>query len=184
MTDNLTEKQEMACRLYGLEGKTKSDAYRGAYNTVNMKPATINRKAKKLFDEGKIRARVNQLKEERCERLNYDADQLLKQLSGMLNADILDIYDTDIGSIKPLDEWPLIWRQRLDLLETQEIFTKGTDNKSVIGKIIKVKFIPVSKLLELVGKHVNVGAYSKTHKHDLVDNLTEKLTNAIRRRDD
>ena len=47
----LTPKQERFAQLVA-GGTNQSDAYRGAYNTSRMKPATVNREAKALAPEG------------------------------------------------------------------------------------------------------------------------------------
>lgn len=57
----LTLKQEAFCQRY-IETGNASEAYRLAYNASGMKPASINRKAKELTDNGKIAARVAELK--------------------------------------------------------------------------------------------------------------------------
>jgi hypothetical protein len=61
----LTIKQEKFCRAYvsTAEGNA-SEAYRTAYNTENMKNATINRRATELTQHGMIKARIDQLKAE------------------------------------------------------------------------------------------------------------------------
>ena len=56
----LTDKQEKFCRAY-VKLTNITAAYKQAYNTSNMKPDTINRKASFEFAKGKIRARIMQL---------------------------------------------------------------------------------------------------------------------------
>ena len=57
---DLMLKQEAACWAY-VETGDKSEAYRRAYNIANMKPATVYRLAKRLFDQAKIGTRVEAL---------------------------------------------------------------------------------------------------------------------------
>ena len=57
----LTAKQEAFCLAY-LETGNASAAYRTAYNAQNMAPATINRKAAYLIADGKIAARLAELR--------------------------------------------------------------------------------------------------------------------------
>lgn len=57
----LTPKQEMFCLTY-LETGNASAAYRSAYNIAKMKSGTVNRKAKELLDNGKITARLDELR--------------------------------------------------------------------------------------------------------------------------
>lgn len=61
----LTIKQDKFCRAYvtTAEGNA-SEAYRTAYNAENMKNATIHKRSKELMHNGKITARIEQLKAE------------------------------------------------------------------------------------------------------------------------
>lgn len=58
---SLTPKQEAFCLAY-LETGNASEAYRRAYNAENMKPESINRKAKDVIDNVKIAARLAELR--------------------------------------------------------------------------------------------------------------------------
>ena len=58
---SLTPKQEAFCLAY-LETGNASEAYRRAYDAENMKPESINRKAKDVIDNVKIAARVAELR--------------------------------------------------------------------------------------------------------------------------
>lgn len=75
----LTAKQEAFCLAY-LETGNASEAYRKAYNAENMKPETVNRKAKELLDHGKISARIEALQEDHRERHKITVDDLLSEL--------------------------------------------------------------------------------------------------------
>jgi phage terminase small subunit len=57
----LTQKQEAFAVAYIASGNA-SDAYRQAYNSGGMAAATVNRKAKELMDNGKITARIEELR--------------------------------------------------------------------------------------------------------------------------
>jgi hypothetical protein len=59
-TNDLTPKQQHFCQAV-VSGCTMSDAYREAYNTANMKPATVNREAHALMTDPKITTRVQRL---------------------------------------------------------------------------------------------------------------------------
>ena len=61
----LTAKQEAFCIEYVKGGsKSFSDAYRAAFSCAHMKPSTINTKASVLAQNGKIRARIDELRAE------------------------------------------------------------------------------------------------------------------------
>jgi phage terminase small subunit len=57
----LTGKQEKFCQCIA-DGMTQADAYRTAYNAVNMKPESVQVKACELTKDGKISVRVAELK--------------------------------------------------------------------------------------------------------------------------
>ena len=59
----LTPKQESFCQRY-METGNASEAYRLSYDAAGMKPESINRKAKELIDNGKIAARLSELRAE------------------------------------------------------------------------------------------------------------------------
>ena len=75
----LTPKQENFCLAY-LETGNASEAYRRAYDAENMTTDTISRKAKELLDNGKITARLSELREPVMKRHNVTVDSLIAEL--------------------------------------------------------------------------------------------------------
>lgn len=75
----LTPKQEAFALAY-IELGNASEAYRKAYNAKNMKPDSVNRKAKELLDNGKIAARINNLRADHVERHKITVDDLIREL--------------------------------------------------------------------------------------------------------
>lgn len=59
----LTQKQENFVKNIVFEGMTYSDAYRSAYSTSKMSDKTINEKASALANDGKITARMAELRD-------------------------------------------------------------------------------------------------------------------------
>jgi len=96
-----------------------------------------------------------------AERLHISADWVLMRLIRETQADLADIF-TDTGALKPVKDWPLIWRQGVVAgIETQEI---GGDESPLIT-IRKIKLSDRIRRLELMGKHIAVGAFSDKHEH-------------------
>lgn len=155
----LTVKQEKFCQAY-MELGCASNAYRRAYDASKMKPATVNRKAKELLDNGKVAARVKELREEVNERAMIDATYVLRRMVEIDEMDIADIL-TDEGNVKPILQWPKTWRTYLSSMEIAELI-RGDD---VIGVLKKIKWPDKLKNLEMLGKHLQVGAF--VHKIDL-----------------
>ena len=84
MAKKLTPKQEKFCLAYIQTGNA-SEAYRQAYNAENMKPETINRKAKVELDKGKIRARLEALQAEHRKRHDVTVAGLSENLEIAMN---------------------------------------------------------------------------------------------------
>lgn len=100
----LTPKQEEFCRKYCETGNA-SLAYRHAYDATNMKAATINRKAAELMDNGKIRARVETIRDEAKKRSEVTLDQKRQWLVEIIERSLqhVDAIDNDgmfIGQYK------------------------------------------------------------------------------------
>lgn len=75
----MTPKQENFCQLY-IELGNASEAYRRSYDARQMSAATVNRKAKELLDNGKIAARLEQLRATHAERHAVTVDDIARML--------------------------------------------------------------------------------------------------------
>lgn len=81
---NLTIKQENFCLAY-IETGNATEAYRQAYDAKKMQEATINRKAKDLIDNGKIRARLTEIRKPAIEAAQITLLQHLNDLKRLRN---------------------------------------------------------------------------------------------------
>lgn len=75
----LTIKQEKFCQVY-IELGNASYAYREAYNTENMKEASINVNASKLLADAKVMLRIEELRAEIAKKHEITKDTLLAEL--------------------------------------------------------------------------------------------------------
>jgi len=76
----LTAKQNLFVLAY-IETGNASEAYRRSYNTANMLPATVNKKAKFELDKGHIRASVEVVRAEHRRRHEVTVDTLTAELN-------------------------------------------------------------------------------------------------------
>ncbi|MGX5660007.1 terminase small subunit [Castellaniella ginsengisoli] len=76
----LTQKQESFCLAY-IETGNASEAYRRSYSAGGMKPETVNRKAKALLDDGKIAARLQDLRRPAVEAAQMTLESHLARLA-------------------------------------------------------------------------------------------------------
>ena len=90
--DKLTPKQAKFAVIYVKESNA-TEAYKKAYNCVNMKPATINRNAKALLDNNKIATRINELRNKIDKKNIYELQAILDGFGQAAFANIIDIFD-------------------------------------------------------------------------------------------
>lgn len=108
----LTQKQEAFCLAY-IETGNASEAYRRAYNAANMKPETVNRKAKELLDNGKIAARLKELNEKAVSAAVMTRQEALERLSRFARIDLADLVEFGEHELGDEDGRPVIqatWR--------------------------------------------------------------------------
>lgn len=75
----LTPRQEKFCVEYVKTGN-KSEAYRLAYSSENMKPETVNNNAYKLFSNNDILTRIEELRNKALKRSELTIDQIVNRL--------------------------------------------------------------------------------------------------------
>ena len=75
----MTPKQEAFARSY-VETGNASEAYRRSYDAGNMKEESIWRKAKECIDNGKVAARINELKAVHQQRHEVTVDTITQML--------------------------------------------------------------------------------------------------------
>lgn len=112
----------------------------------------------RLLSDPKVAEAIAALKAERSEKTGVDAAWLLKRLAIEAEADVSDLYD-EAGHVRPVKEWPLIWRQGLVAGIDVETIGEGA------GRITKLKVSDRVKRLELIGKHIDVQAFREQVAH-------------------
>ena len=126
---------------------------------AGFSPNTAAVKASVMMRDERIQKRIAELMEERNKRLRVSADYVLLRLVEIDQMDVIDILNDD-GTLKPIREWPKIWRTTLsgfDLSST--IMNMNEDSIETILK--KIKWPDKVKNLELIGKHVDVNAFKE-----------------------
>lgn len=77
--DKLTAKQEAFAQCIA-DGMGQADAYRMAYDAEGMKDSTVYPKASRMMNEGKIRARIDELKAQVAEKQLWSREMSVKAL--------------------------------------------------------------------------------------------------------
>lgn len=115
--------------------------------------------ASQLLAVPEVQAAVSEAQASRSERTKIDADWVLQRLAAEADADLADLYDED-GGLKPIRDWPIVWRKGLVAgLEVEELFEGRGEDRDHVGRVRKVKLADRTKLIELIGKHVGVRAF-------------------------
>lgn len=171
----LTAKVEAYCQEYIKcpENQTQAAINAGYSHKTAAKFASQN-----MRDE-RVKKRIAELMEERNKRNRVSADYVLMRLVEIDQMDVVDILN-DEGSLKPIREWPKIWRTTLsgfDLSST--IMNMNEDSIETILK--KIKWPDKVKNLELIGKHVDVNAFKERLEVSGTVTIAERMAAARRR---
>ena len=165
----LNARQQLFVLEYLKDMNGKQAAIRAGYSEK-----TAESQASRLLTNVKVGAAIREGQAERTERTKIDADWVLSRLAAEADADIADLYypegatndqgDNIAGHLKPVYEWPKIWRQGL---------VQGIE-PSQYG--MKVKVNDRVKRLELIGKHIGVQAFKEKVEHTVDDDLATILS--------
>lgn len=168
---NLTPKQQRFVEEYLIDLNATQAAIRAGYSE-----RTANEQGSRLLANVSVSEAIAEAQAKREERTQIDADYVLKRLVEIDQMDVLDIMD-DQMKIRPVNEWPKVWRQYVTNLENLEL----SDGE---GCFKKIKWPDKVKNLELIGKHVSVGAFKDKVEHsgkleiqsisDLMDELSKE----------
>lgn len=145
--------------------------------------STARTQSTRMVTRPEIQSRIVEIMEMRATATLVDARKLHQRWSEMFDADIADIMDEQ-GHYKPVQQWPKIWRQMLSGCDVKELFERSKDGEGAswdkIGEVVKLKFVSVKELGELLGRHKAVDAFvqQKAEEH-LHLHLHAELNNRI-----
>lgn len=143
----LSDREKLFCQEYTVDLNPRTAAKRAGYPKWRID-------GPKLFELPAIKECIQQLMDERAKRLAYTADDILRRLLDIDAMDIADIMEDD-GTFKPVQDWPKVWRMSVSSFEVAEL-KSSTD---VAGFLKKAKLPDKLKVIELIGRHINVSAF-------------------------
>lgn len=156
----LTPKQQRFVEEYLLDLNATAAARRAGYSLK-----TAEWQGPQLLAKTHVAAAIAAAQQARSERTKVDADWLLMRLHEEAEADLADLYSPD-GSLKPVHEWPEVWRKGLVAgVEVLEEFSGSGREREQIGWVKKVKLADRVKVKELIGRHVAIGAFRDKVEH-------------------
>jgi len=176
-------------RLFVLEYLKDFNATKAAIR-AGYSEKTASQQAYQLLQIPLLRDAIDKEIEDRADRLQVDADWVLKRLKQEVEADVVEIFD-DNGALKPISQWPRIWRQGLVAGIEVVTINAGDDEpvdvhlepqahggelkraKKPNAQLAKIKLSDRLKRLELIGRHVDIQAWKDKKEHSADGTLQE-----------
>ncbi len=171
----LTAMQEAYAQEYT---KCPENQTQAAIN-AGFSPNTAAVKASVMMRDERIQKRIAELMEERNKRLRVSADYVLLRLVEIDQMDVIDILNDD-GTLKPIREWPNIWRTTLSGFDLSSTIM-NMDETSIETILKKIKWPDKVKNLELIGKHVDVNAFKERLEVSGTVTIADRMAKARRR---
>lgn len=169
----LTHRQQRFVDEYLLDLNATQACIRAGYSEK-----TASRIGPELLGKTCVKAALALELEKRANRTRVDADWVLKRLAAMADADMADLYGED-GILKPVKDWPDVWRR--GLVAGVETLEERDREGNVIGQVRKVKLADRMRSMELIGRHVDVGAWRDKLDVTVTDTRSERLARARER---
>lgn len=165
----LNAQQQRFVDEYLLDLNATAAAKRSGYSE-----RTAYSQGQRLLKVVEVAAAIEAALTARAERTKIDADWMLKRLADETAADVNDLYD-ESGHLKPVKDWPLIWRQGLvaGIESVSEKVGEDEDGNPVMATVRKVKLADRAKRLDMLGRHVDVQAFRDRVDVHVVDPYTE-----------
>lgn len=173
-TKRLTSKQQAFVYEYLIDLNATQAATRAGYS------------AKTAYSIGEENLRKPEIKnaiatqmKNRMQRVTVDSDAMLERLVGIDDMDLLDIMNDDL-TVKPLSEWPEVWRKTVSSIDVMEQLVSASDGSERVAVIKKIKLPDKQKNLEMIGRHVDVQAWqNKTSVEVMPHRTIEELAKEI-----
>lgn len=155
----MTPKQEAFVREYLIDLNATQAAIRAGYSA-----RTADRIGPQLLGKTCVAEAIAAAIAARSQRTEITADYVLHRLVEIDQMDVLDIMGENMA-LKPLSEWPSVWRRYLSGFDLAEMFEGGGEQREMVGILKKIKWPDKVKNLELLGKHVAVQAFKDKVEH-------------------
>lgn len=161
----LTVLQEKFCQEYLVDANGKQAAIRAGFSIRSAKNQASN-----LLRKPHIKKRLAELKTARNERAHLNADYVLKRLLEIDQMDAQDILESD-GNLKPITQWPLLWRQLISNIEISEMARRD----GTVVSVKKIRWPDKIKNLEMLGRHSSISAFKEKIEISGQNELAERI---------
>jgi len=167
----LTDRQRRFAQEFMVDLNATQAAIRAGYSA-----RTAGEQAPRLLANVRIQAFVAQLRAEQAQRLNIEADVVLRELLYLARSDLGELFD-EAGQLRPLAEIPEHARRAIASIEVEELMGGSGPDRGQIGWIRKVRLWNKPQALELLGKHLKL--WIERHEHTGKDGAPLPAATAI-----
>ena len=156
MADTLTPKQEMFCKEYLIDLNATQAAIRAGYSEKTARSV-----GQENLTKPDIQERVQQLMEERSNRVQLEADEVMWELKNILQADLANYIEIneDTGAIRArgFDDMPEGASRAIQSIEEDRIIREDNDGKqTTVHDKFKFRLYNKERMIELAMKHLGM----------------------------
>lgn len=150
MPEGLTPKQALFVREYLVDLNATQAAIRAGYS-----PETAESQGSRLLRKVKVREAIEEANEERLERVEVAADEVLRELKRIGLSDIVDIFDEE-GRLLPFTQIPKDTRRAISAIKVKSYTEPGSGEDPVEVWTTEIKLWDKPGALSLLGKHLKL----------------------------
>lgn len=161
MADDFPPRQAAFIREYLVDLNATAAAKRAGYSA---KCAHVQ--GARLLKDAKVRAKIDEAKKQRAERVEVKSDDILRELLRIMNTDVGAAFD-ELGHMRPLKEMPEDLRRAISSVEVDQ------DDEG--GAAVKLRMWDKLKAIELLGKHLKMFTENHRVEHSFSEMTDEQL---------
>lgn len=155
----LTPKQELFCLEYLKDLNATQAAIRAGYAESGART-----EGARLLANADVQAQIAEIAAKRNERIQIDADFVLRTLMSLADFDPQSIFNEQGGLLK-IHEMPVAARKAISSFEIEELFSGRGEDREQIGVLKKVKLWSKDKAVELLARHKSLLNDTVKHEH-------------------
>lgn len=138
---------ELKCKGY-----TNTQAVIEAGYSSKSAAATADQLVKRKWYKDLMKKHVGKIEK----KIEINSEKIITELSHSAFFDPINIFDTETGCVKSIDQIPEATRRAIASIDVQETFEMKDGVKQWTGYIKKIKFWDKPKCNELIGKNIGM----------------------------
>ena len=171
----LTDRQTAFCGEFLIDMIGTRAAIRAGYSAHRADAA-----ASRLLRDERINAEIARRMHERNEKVGVDSQWVLRRLVELADVDLAGLVNEG-GSIKELSEMPTDLKRLIAGFDVSEEFQGHGSDREKIGYTKKIRLSDRLRVLELIGKHTDVGAFVEKVEVNRGEDMVELILAARKR---